>query len=264
MDRYDALQDALRALGRLAHRHQGRDADPLQAGDDRQRRLPLRPADLRRLLADLAQHPLLPDRGAALALRRADPRLHRAPARPRLQPRRRRRWSAASCWWGWCDDARCSCRALGPTLGSLALLLGALAFQYLGGLAPCHLCLLQRWPHAAAIALGAAAPRLAAARARARSPALVVLVGAGIARLPRRGRAGLVAGPRHLHRAGAGRAVVGRAARPDPRDAGRALRPGRLEPLGHLDGGLERDPVAGAGSALAAGWRAYASSSASQ
>lgn len=38
--------------------------------------------------------------------------------------------------------------------GSLALLLGAFAFQYLGGLAPCQLCLWQRWPHAAAILIG--------------------------------------------------------------------------------------------------------------
>ncbi|MCA3514236.1 MAG: disulfide bond formation protein B [Rhodobacter sp.] len=38
--------------------------------------------------------------------------------------------------------------------GSLALLAGAFAFQYIGGLAPCHLCLLQRWPHAAAVAIG--------------------------------------------------------------------------------------------------------------
>ena len=70
--------------------------------------------------------------------------------------------------------------ALGPTLGSLALLLGAFAFQYLGGLAPCHLCLLQRWPHAIAVALGLlvlAWPR----RALALVAALVVLVGTGIA-----------------------------------------------------------------------------------
>lgn len=38
--------------------------------------------------------------------------------------------------------------------GSLALLLGAFAFQYLGGLAPCKMCLWQRWPHAAAVLLG--------------------------------------------------------------------------------------------------------------
>ena len=38
--------------------------------------------------------------------------------------------------------------------GSLAMLAGAFAFQYIGGLAPCHLCLLQRWPHAAALAIG--------------------------------------------------------------------------------------------------------------
>jgi disulfide bond formation protein DsbB len=71
-------------------------------------------------------------------------------------------------------------RALGPTLGSLALLLGAFAFQYVGGLAPCHLCLLQRWPHGVAVALGLlilACPR----RSLAFLAGLVVLGGAGIA-----------------------------------------------------------------------------------
>ena len=41
--------------------------------------------------------------------------------------------------------------------GSLAVLAGAFAFQYLGGMAPCKLCLWQRWPHAAAILIGALA-----------------------------------------------------------------------------------------------------------
>ena len=41
--------------------------------------------------------------------------------------------------------------------GSAALLLGALAFQYVGGLAPCTLCIWQRWPHLAAVILGALA-----------------------------------------------------------------------------------------------------------
>lgn len=41
--------------------------------------------------------------------------------------------------------------------GSAALLAGAFAFQYIGGLAPCHLCLLQRWPHAAAVVIGMSA-----------------------------------------------------------------------------------------------------------
>ena len=45
-------------------------------------------------------------------------------------------------------------RAIGPTLGSLLLLLGALGFEYVGGLAPCHLCILQRWPHGIAVVLG--------------------------------------------------------------------------------------------------------------
>ena len=41
--------------------------------------------------------------------------------------------------------------------GSLALLLGAFAFQYIGGLAPCKMCLWQRWPHGAAVVIGAVA-----------------------------------------------------------------------------------------------------------
>ena len=37
---------------------------------------------------------------------------------------------------------------------SAALLLGAFASQYLGGLAPCEMCIWQRWPHGAAILFG--------------------------------------------------------------------------------------------------------------
>lgn len=40
-------------------------------------------------------------------------------------------------------------------LGSGALLLGALGFQHVGGLAPCMLCLVQRWPHLLAVFAGA-------------------------------------------------------------------------------------------------------------
>ena len=39
----------------------------------------------------------------------------------------------------------------------LGLLGGALGSQYLGGLVPCEMCYWQRWPHAAAILLAAAA-----------------------------------------------------------------------------------------------------------
>ena len=39
--------------------------------------------------------------------------------------------------------------------GSALMLLAAFGFQYLGGLAPCAMCLWQRWPHAVAVALGA-------------------------------------------------------------------------------------------------------------
>ena len=38
--------------------------------------------------------------------------------------------------------------------GSLALLLTAFGFQYIGGLVPCVLCWWQRYPHLAAVAIG--------------------------------------------------------------------------------------------------------------
>lgn len=40
-------------------------------------------------------------------------------------------------------------------IGSALLLAAAFGFQYIGGLAPCAMCLWQRWPHVAAILLGA-------------------------------------------------------------------------------------------------------------
>lgn len=45
-------------------------------------------------------------------------------------------------------------RILLSVLGSAALLLGAFGFQYIGELAPCPMCLWQRWPHAVSIAIG--------------------------------------------------------------------------------------------------------------
>jgi len=42
-------------------------------------------------------------------------------------------------------------------LASVAVLGAAFAFQYLGGLAPCELCIAQRWPYAGTIALAAVA-----------------------------------------------------------------------------------------------------------
>ncbi|AML52757.1 disulfide bond formation protein B [Falsihalocynthiibacter arcticus] len=53
------------------------------------------------------------------------------------------------------------------SFGSLAMLLGAFGFQYIGGLAPCPMCLWQRYPHAVAFVLGvlilAGGPRILAA-----------------------------------------------------------------------------------------------------
>ncbi|MEM6678308.1 MAG: disulfide bond formation protein B [Pseudomonadota bacterium] len=45
-------------------------------------------------------------------------------------------------------------RMLLAATGSALVLIAALAFQYLGGLAPCPLCIWQRWPHVAAVAVG--------------------------------------------------------------------------------------------------------------
>jgi len=46
--------------------------------------------------------------------------------------------------------------AAGVLVGGLSALLlgGAFLFQYAGGLAPCEMCIWQRWPHGAAILLG--------------------------------------------------------------------------------------------------------------
>ncbi|MEM0947676.1 MAG: disulfide bond formation protein B [Pseudomonadota bacterium] len=38
--------------------------------------------------------------------------------------------------------------------GSAALLLGAWGFQHIAGLAPCKMCIWQRWPHGAAMLIG--------------------------------------------------------------------------------------------------------------
>jgi disulfide bond formation protein DsbB len=64
--------------------------------------------------------------------------------------------------------------------GSAALLLAAFAFQYLGGLAPCAMCLWQRWPHAGAVALGAVGLALPSA-ALAAAGSLAMLGNGGIA-----------------------------------------------------------------------------------
>ena len=64
-------------------------------------------------------------------------------------------------------------------LCSAALLAAALAFQYLGGLAPCELCVWQRVPYVAVLGLGALgallAPRLAPAHAVALAAACALL-----------------------------------------------------------------------------------------
>ena len=73
-------------------------------------------------------------------------------------------------------------RILAAGTGSLALLLGALGFQFIGGLPPCPMCVWQRWPHLAAVLIALVAiflgPR--ARRVLAISGAVAVAVTAGI------------------------------------------------------------------------------------
>jgi len=64
--------------------------------------------------------------------------------------------------------------------GSAALLGGALAFQYLGHLAPCEMCLWQRWPHVAALAFGLLAWAFGNRRAVVALAAVAMLASAGI------------------------------------------------------------------------------------
>ncbi len=71
-------------------------------------------------------------------------------------------------------------RCLGAALGSALLLAAAFWFQYGQGLAPCPLCIWQRWPHAAAVLIGLAtlaAPR----RGLALLGAVVMLAGTVVA-----------------------------------------------------------------------------------
>lgn len=51
------------------------------------------------------------------------------------------------------DERKLSLARLVAVLTPNALLGGAIAFQYLGGLSPCEMCYWQRWPHLAGIVL---------------------------------------------------------------------------------------------------------------
>lgn len=69
-------------------------------------------------------------------------------------------------------------------IASLAVLAGALAFQYLGGLTPCELCLYERWPYDAAAVLALVAlviGRRRSSRIVLIAAGLVFLAGAGLA-----------------------------------------------------------------------------------
>ena len=193
----------------------------------------------------------------AVEVRRADPRFHReaADARDLAVPdragRRLRRLSLSVL-----SDRPWPCRNALPlpsqlgllaALGSGALLGGAYYFQYVVGLAPCDLCLLQRWPHMVAIAAGPGGTRrlrLAAARPGAGADGdHGAARHRGHRRLPCRRRVSLVAGPAGLLGQRAARPLA-RAAQEIPvRRQDGALRRDGLGDVGHLDGRLERHPL---------------------
>jgi disulfide bond formation protein DsbB len=62
----------------------------------------------------------------------------------------------------------------------LALLGGALGFQYIGGLYPCEMCWWQRYPHAAAIVLAALAFTASAESKRSRTLTLLAALAIAI------------------------------------------------------------------------------------
>lgn len=84
--------------------------------------------------------------------------------------------------------------------GSAAALAAALWFQHVAGLAPCSLCIWQRWPHGIAAGLGVAALALAASDRRLATwpvvaGGLAMLAGAGLGLYHTGVEQGLWAGP---------------------------------------------------------------------
>ena len=65
---------------------------------------------------------------------------------------------------------------MGVGIGALALLLGALGFQYIGGVKPCEMCHWQRWAHIAAALVGIIGVMLAKDKARALAWMAIALV----------------------------------------------------------------------------------------
>ncbi len=78
--------------------------------------------------------------------------------------------------------------ALAAALGSAGLLFGALIFEHGFGMAPCTLCIWQRWPHVAAVLLGGlalarpASPVLFAGAAAAAASGAIAVYHTGVER----------------------------------------------------------------------------------
>jgi disulfide bond formation protein DsbB len=80
---------------------------------------------------------------------------------------------------------------------SLALIAGALGFQYIIHLAPCEMCHWQRWPHIAAAVIGLVVVALWKAQARALAwlCVLLIAVSGGVAAYQTGMQLGILPGP---------------------------------------------------------------------
>ncbi len=94
--------------------------------------------------------------------------------------------------------------------GSALLMIGALLFQHVGGMAPCELCLWQRYPHVAAIVIGVIALAIPGGRGLPVLGALAALSTAGIGFWHTGIERGWWAGPEAARAAAAGLEAIGK------------------------------------------------------
>ena len=145
--------------------------------------------------------------------------------------------------------------APGAILIASALILGtALGSQYLGGLAPCELCIVQRWPYAAAIGLSLVA--LTVVRRPAARSAVVALcglafaVGGAVAFYHLGVEEGWFAGPAGCSASAIDATTVRRSEAAAPGDPRRSLRRGTMVADGNFAGRVQSDRVRRAGGGL--------------
>src|SRR6056297_561716 len=146
------IQQPVQRFRVLGGSDRGRDAIPLQ-GDHHHVGLDGHAADhVHRHVDPGTRAAVLPRGGPAVEIRRPGTRFHRAATgagHDRVHCSFVRRLLSRSPYM-----TRRTLYILLAAGGSAALMLAALGFQHLGGMAPCELCIWQRWPHVIAIGIG--------------------------------------------------------------------------------------------------------------